>query len=117
MLATTTADRSVQLDSHVTTLRCCSSATMEDLLVEVDCGANTGPDRYVKEVARLGAGAPDRLRQPSSIRIVLHSRRQAILLFYPFPKRKIPPASQVWRFENYALIWIERSRCGNNNGS
>ena len=76
--------------------------------IEHNASPNAGADCGIENVMESARRSPSRLRQRSSVRIVVHFHRHVILRHDFLGQRKIPPARNVGRIKHDARFRIER---------
>src|SRR5258707_127236 len=83
---------------------------MIDSAVEDNAGSDASSECRVKNITVAARRAPSRFSQRGGVGVVVHFDRHAVLARHGFAQRKISPAGNIRRIQNYASCRIERAR-------
>src|SRR5262249_33308225 len=106
-LAAPATHGSVVVDGHVATFGCSAGASVENVPVKDDRGANAGADGHVENRAVACSGSPGRFGKAGSIGVVIEANRQVIPLFNILPQGKVDPNREIGRMQHNAGVRIE----------
>src|SRR5262249_25073682 len=110
----TWAQRTVGIDAHVAALRSRSGPSMINVAVENDSGSDAGSDGGVKYVVVSASRSPLGFRERGGISVVVDFHCSAwIDAAERVAQGKIVPARQIWRIDDHAGNWIQRTRSAN----
>src|SRR5439155_16304132 len=110
-------DRPSIINADVATLAGRTRSAMEYLSIHDNARSNPRSDGRVEDILVAARGAPACFRQCRCVRIVINFDRDRILFPHFFSERKIAPAGNVGRIENYTRFRIKRAGGANANSS
>src|SRR5439155_12849705 len=99
----------VEVDRNMTTFRGRAGAPVEDFSVEHDARADAGADCCEEHIAESAARSPEVFGETGGVGVIIHFDVHGIVFGYFVGKRKIAPARNVRRIDDYSCARVQRA--------